>query len=390
MSEINIKGIGIVIDDKIFDKESEDSIHTIVDNLEELGIPLVKFDRIPPKKFYESFSEVSFVLLDWKLLMMENPSQAQKERQYDKNIEFIKSLKNITFAPVFIFSSEAKEDITDKLVPEGIFNEEADYKNHILVETKTDLVDTDTLKEKIQNWFEEHPSVYILKSWEESNRKAKNEAFWELYNSSPSWPKVLWESYERDKVDEKAGIHSIVNKLILSRAFPLEIDKEKIDISGEVEPDELKNVLIGTMYLNKDKIRDPNFVPGDIFKKENEDVYYLNIRPSCDTVVNRSGFDKKLYLVRGEPIDLEELKNYGRYDEKYGLIERNTEVILYGLNNHNFVKFNFNVLKVEKTDTLIKNRITRLIPPYINNVTQKYSSYLGRIGLPRLPDDIFN
>ena len=40
-------GIGMVIDDQVFNQESSDKIIRIVENLESKGFPLAKYDKIP-------------------------------------------------------------------------------------------------------------------------------------------------------------------------------------------------------------------------------------------------------------------------------------------------------------------------------------------------------
>lgn len=387
MSELKINGIGVVVDDKVFKKESDDHIHDIVSNLEDLGVPLVKFDRIPPKRFHKSFAEISFILLDWKLLMMDKPTEEQKKRQYDRNIEFIKSLKEFTFAPIFIFSSEAKEDIIERLVPEEIFDDKADFKNHIFVEKKSDLIDKNSLKVKILNWIEEHPSVYLLKSWEETFSKAKNVTFWDLFERSPSWPKILWNSFEQDLVEESSNLKEILFKQIKSRSEPLVLDKEKIQKDEyEFEVDDIKSVISGTMYLRNELIVDPSMAPGDIFKTGGH--YYLNLRPECDSIRGRC--DGELYLIKGDKLSSGQVKDFldKNFHDKFGLLESDRDCVLFGLEGKDFVKFQFNSIIIMKTDDIVVNRICRLLPPYINNIQQRFVSYMGRIGLPRFPSEI--
>ena len=60
-------GIGMVVDDQVYNKESGDKIIHIVENLESKGFPLVKYADVPNIKEIH-ISKFSFVLLDWELV----------------------------------------------------------------------------------------------------------------------------------------------------------------------------------------------------------------------------------------------------------------------------------------------------------------------------------
>ena len=58
-------GIGMVIDDQVFNMESSDKIIRIVENIESKGFPLVKYNEIPNVSG-ANIAKFSFVLLDCK------------------------------------------------------------------------------------------------------------------------------------------------------------------------------------------------------------------------------------------------------------------------------------------------------------------------------------
>lgn len=391
MSETNIEGIGIIIDDKVFDNESGDSIEDIVKNLEELGIPLVKYDSIPAQRFYNSFSEVSFVLLDWRLLKSPHPSREQIKRQIDRNIKFIKAIKEFTFAPVFIFSSDDKVDIIDALKGAEVYDNE-DYKNHIFVENKSELTDTSAMLAKISNWVESHPSVYLLKTWENAYSNSKNKLFWDLFNRSPEWPRILWENFESESVDESSGMIEILNLLIKSSTPIVNLDKDIICKfnDNEIEEDDIESVITGTMYLSD--YPEDDLIPGDLF--QDDDGLIVNIRPVCDTVIGRKkgdgtdAFDGYIYALRGKEIKKDDLND--RLLKKYGVIvERANEVIIYGMKPYEFIRFDMNNLEKISYDSIKEKRVARLLPPYVTHLQNRYAYYLSRVGFPSLPNFIF-
>lgn len=68
-------GIGMVIDDQVFNQESSDKIIRIVENLESKGFPLVKYNTIPNVSG-ANIAKFSFVLLDWELVSISDEDGA--------------------------------------------------------------------------------------------------------------------------------------------------------------------------------------------------------------------------------------------------------------------------------------------------------------------------
>ena len=59
-----LKGVAVVIDDEVNDSRSD--IANLIKNIEERKIPCVKYSELPDNSVAESFSDVPFIILDWK------------------------------------------------------------------------------------------------------------------------------------------------------------------------------------------------------------------------------------------------------------------------------------------------------------------------------------
>lgn len=228
--------------------------------------------------------------------------------------------------------------------------------------------------------------VIRQKNWENSFSAAKADAFWNLFGKSPVWPKVMWESFTEDSVDPHSNLNDVIYRLVKSRASLTILDEKKINRKKfKVNHDEIKDVIQGMMFLDQKKIPSDEVRPGDIFKKGGD--YYINIRPECDTILKRPTCDGKIYLLKGSKVTSGQFKeNY--YNKKYGIIKSHTNLLLYGLDGKDFVRFNLSEMSIENYAEYSKNRLCRLLPPYINDVQQQFSSYVGRFGLPRIPDRV--
>lgn len=156
----------------------------------------------------------------------------------------------------------------------------------------------------------------------------------------------------------------------------------------EIKPDEIKSVISGIMYVGNEFLDTNDLQPGDIFKIGGD--YYINIRPICDTVISRNGCDGEFYAIKGSQLREKDIKERYIGGHLDSIVERQDEVILYGVDGKDFYRFSFKKVYIKKFIDERDKRKCRLISPYINHVQQKYSSYVGRFGLPRIPSEIIN
>ena len=110
-------GIGVIIDEAIFEEGSTlNGIQKIAQSLRDNHIPLLEYDELPDESINQ-FHGVSFVILDWNL-SGEHPIP---EATINDNIVFIRNLKDVCFAPLFIFSDEEPHDIQVSLEENGLY-----------------------------------------------------------------------------------------------------------------------------------------------------------------------------------------------------------------------------------------------------------------------------
>ena len=391
------RGIAIIIDDKLHSEG--DAINKISQIISAKGIPFCGYSNLKDaSSCIQNFLSVNFVVLDWKLSVPEGVpfNGAIRKANAKYNIEFIKEFQKYCFAPIFIFSAETEDDILDDLFKHGGKELIGDdhSRNFILIKAKVDLIENDNLFKAVDEWVKNNPAIYTLKAWESSFMQSKNETFWHLFNRSPLWPKILWDNYSKDLVDEDINLMDVVNKNITSRTKFIRHEKEVIQgYKGVISKDEIKGVIQGVMYADNKVLSEFDLQPGDIFKIDKN--YYLNLRPICDTVIGRmeangegnQACDGDFYAIRGSKMSANNIND--RYDKSLEMLnERSNEIILYGVDGKDFFQFNFKKSYVFSYTEHKSKRISRLLSPYINNVQQKYSSYIGRFGLPRMPIQI--
>jgi hypothetical protein len=385
------EGIAVVIDDKALPNpaEAQEEIVKIIKKIQTENIPLCIYtDLAEAQKAINNFKSISFLILDWDmqgLLPDEDENIIIKPSQATRVIKFIKEFKKICFCPIFIFSNAGIRDIKSSLIAQNLYFDD-DRKNFIHIQAKKDLVGGKKLFSVMNKWITENPTNYTMKSWENSFLEAKTDTFWHLFSKSPGWPKIMWESFTEDSVDPHSNLNDIIYRLVKSRTSLTLLDKEKVSRRRfSINHEEIKDVIQGIMYLEKNNIPPNEVVPGDIFKKQGN--YYINIRPECDTIIERQGCDGKIYLLKGSKITSQQFKK-NHYNNKYGIIKNQNILLLFGLDGKDFIGFNLKELIIVDFQEYAGNRLCRLLPPYINDVQQQYSSYVGRLGLPRIPNKV--
>lgn len=392
-------GIGMVIDDQVFNQESSDKIIRIVENLESKGFPLAKYDKIPIVS-ESNIAKFSFVLLDWELVSISdeegNPIPLASElvtSTRDSLLQFIKTIIKDCYVPIFIFSNNEVEDIKNILQKNKIDIDNAP----IFIKSKSNIISDGAVKviEVISAWIDKMPSIYVLKVWDNAVERAKIHTFQQLSNTK-YWPLVIWKTAEDDSVDPNEELLDVLTQNIFGQMQPLSIEKEQLFKIDEIKStkDEVLNVL--RVQRLEDCPSKEASMTGDIYKIKRK--YYLNIRPTCDCVGRKEqectncekqncfecSNSNKVYLIKFEALKQQEEKEL--FEHKYGVFkERNNEAILGPLMDNKFYRFKFQDITIKLYSDVKNNKKGRILQPFIRHITERYALYIQRQALPRIP-----
>lgn len=437
-----LKGVGIIIDDQASIAETTEN--RLVQSIMSAGIPMVTYDDIPDVSVIDSLGNISFIILDWdftKLPIGDSEIHLGDElgRELKRTIiSFLKVLLEKVFVPVFVITGQNFGDVKAELEEDKII---CDQKpSRIMLKTKSEVQDYDSLKNSVIQWLKETPSAYALKIWENKAVLAKNQMFLDLYNSSPYWVNVVLKTLKEDSKDNKKVMNHSFNEL-LNNIFVNRMDDglyHEIEISNDCvsEKDEIKKVLQGGRYIiyNEGSLPNISYV-GDLYKKKDQDEYWLNIRAQCDLIRQD---DPILYLIPGKVFDvsriakhprikiskenddsiiiidqetfhIKELDSYnkkarGEFNSKMqrfasmimfnngDIIEKKDHSIIPCIADKLLLEFDFAGFKTKKKTEFETEaaRIGRLIPPYITKVQNAFASYMIRTGLMPTPKELLD
>ena len=223
------KGIAIVIDDEIQNPTA--SINNILKQIKGQSIPLLTYDSIPSEDTIRHFQNLSFLLLDWRLVKKEVSNKEFEAGVHlplhllgyeaTENVDFIKKLKDVCFCPVFIFTDGDTEEIITKLENEGLYKR--NRPNHIFVKSKSEIKGKSKLFKEIEKWVKNNPSVYVLKEWEREYQKSKNKLFAEFQELSPVWPKIMWKNFGDDGANKSLELGELISRNLHTCQWPNEL-----------------------------------------------------------------------------------------------------------------------------------------------------------------------
>ena len=388
-----LSGIGIVIDNKVNDPASGDLIADLMVQIRDAGIPCLVYDKLPTETTRSHFSTAAFILLDWEL--WEKSGGDELERQgIEENIAFLKSLRDVCFAPVFIFSNYGIDGIMDHLREADLLAGD-NARSFILVRHKADLKRPEDksghpLLDAVTGWIEGNPSIYVLSHWKDAVTRSQNQLFWDLYDKDSAWPSILWKTYQGEGEDPEHGLADILLRNLRARLFPLSLNPEIVALSAAQPPDRATTqaVLEASMIVPPERLPESQYGCGDILKDEKGRLF-INVRCDCDCLA-RPGHDPnkvELYLLTAKPmVDEKFLEQF--WDADYGLVQKNATChVLFPIGGK-ALRVRFGDLCQVRVGDLKEHgavRIGRLTPPYITQIRQRFALHLQREGLPRIP-----
>lgn len=381
------KGPVIVVDDKI--ENEDDKIYDIISMLRNNNLVVIKYSNLDDlRKEICNLLHVNFFIIDWNLIKRPKdeplgvtPGDEAEVSSSEDVISIISELKLVSSAPIFILSALNKENIESTLKEANIVRRD---NNYVFVESKQALSDNARLVAQIEKWIKQSPHVYLTKWWQNRILQKNTSIFWELYDTNSNWPSIFYESFKKDGEDPIRGLNDILFQLIKAKTQLDDIDHSSLKTqSQQANGEQIKQLYSQIMYMN-DCIEE--IKPGDIF--ELNGVYYINIRPACDTTKRTNQNKIELYLISGSEISDEEVKQY--YDTNINIIRpKICNEILQFLHGKNFICFQFRDFQIKKYGEMKDHKICRLIPPFITSFQQRFITFLGRYGVPRVPDSIY-
>ena len=387
-----MEGVILFADDHVFDLERiENKLFQKFNSDENFSIlPVNNLNTL--EKAVASISTYKALILDWNFKRdmggdEEDGIEIPDENPYD----FLKTKK--IYSLVYVYSqNEVAQEIKEEL--------KQLYPGKIYFEKKENADKPDTEYKKILdgiNSFEDknkHLTVPFI--WSQAINQSAQTIFAELEQADPDWVKEIYDTAKEDGTEpntEVIGVfQNLLNESVIQNKVLLDALNEPIQANRTATPD--KEILLAKLYNRIYYTKLINGAPlmtGDIFKFS-DDEFAILITPECDMNKKKDSILDFLFFSKDKS---EKFKTKKKKDDSIfnnGVQSRHIlpsfpfETDKYNLSA--LIDFETAFVVKSKTEFEGKRAEFKLNSPYIYQLRQRYLAYIGRVGVPAIPQSL--
>lgn len=407
-----MEGVILFADDHIFDPQRLENKLFLKFNSDGIfsTLPINNLNIL--EKTVSSISTYKALIIDWNFRREIDEEEAEEGVQIpDENpLEFLKSKK--IYSLIYIYSQEEiAQEIKEEL--------EKLYPGKIFFEKKENVDEPEKEYQKIirgiKKFEDQNTHLVVPFVWSQAINQSAQIIFSELEQADPNWIKEIYNTAKKDGAEPNTEVISVFQHLLSEQIVQNEILSKAItglssipDVKVENKDESLAK-LYHRIYYTK---VDPNapLMTGDIFML-NRDTSAILITPECDVeqkcnlgldflIVSKSGFSEYLSKSLTFTIGSSPSKNQSAKIEKLFNQEEIKIHILpsFPFNSDNYkttalLEFQSCYTKLVKSDLINEEgkynyRVYKLNSPYIHQLRQRYLSYVGRVGVPAIPQSL--
>lgn len=390
-----MNGIILYADDDVLNsKSSENKLFQKFNNSTEYSVlPITNLEDL--EKTISCVSTFRALLLDWTF---KKPKEDEDMPDINENpLDFLKS--NKIYSLVYIYSRESLSPQTkDEL--KYIYGD-----GKIFFEQKSGDFDENKEFEKICRGisaFEEaNKHMEIPFVWSQSINKSVQIIFSELEQADSNWVKEIMDTAKNDGAEPCSEVinifHNILNEsLIQDNVLRKSLSEYKPGDAIVSEENTAK--LHRRLFYTKLTANAP-IMTEDIFKFDDNE-YGILITPECDIADKKK--DSYEFLVIKKDLSStyqEEKKNKFKKDSNgTKQIFNNGVISRHILASFPFAEERFNTIALIEFCSAFKNKnkneleacrtLFKLNSPYIHQLRQRFIAFMGRYGVPAIPDSL--
>ncbi|MEZ4908219.1 MAG: hypothetical protein R2771_11415 [Saprospiraceae bacterium] len=405
-----MEGVILFADDAVFNNSFENKLFERLS--QKSNYPVLPVNNLSDfERTTSSISTYGAILLDWEFI---EELEGEKLKKYPDEI----LMSNDFYSLIFIYSQTVIGDETKKKLKDK-FGEKIDFLSKISEEDQLDS-ETDKILRHLQIFADKNKHLNVPYVWSQTMNKSVQKIFYELEKADPYWIKDLYySSYHFDKdgnPKEPPSIDANIQVINLFLNLLSEHLIQDLDLRREIKEFSVENIKSITeveklkslyQYLYYTKLTESDAImTGDIYQLS-DDKYGIIISPECDMnalvkkdkkvellCFEKDDFDSKFYQTfQIGKTDDEKIKRAYNQDNPRGhllpvfpiKLETNESVTA-------FIDFRFSMehFQGKYLEDNIANRTVKINSPYIQQLRQRYLAYVGRVGVPTIPESLRN
>ncbi|HTN68965.1 MAG TPA: hypothetical protein VLZ33_05835 [Dysgonamonadaceae bacterium] len=388
------------IENKLFQKFNNESSYSV--------LPINNLTTL--EKTVVSISTYKAIILDWNFKRIADKDDIDGIHLPDDDpYEFLRSQR--LYSLVYVYSQdEIGQQIQDEL--------QKLYPNKIFFNKKGDIEESDKeyakILKSIQDFEADNKHLNVPFVWSQSINKSAQNIFSELEQADPNWLKEIYTTAQNDGAEPNTEVIEMFNYLLsesiiqdsqLLKAIDKNASAEEVNVEDK---EESLAKLYNRIYYTKLQAGAP-LMTGDIFQFSH-DEYAILFTPECDVNAKKEKALEFLIFNRKQFSDfLENKKKYKKEDfeqikDKEGKLRDLTKEFNNGIMNHHILpsfpfelnKHNDSALIDFESAFIVKAKVDfeekrsdyKLNSPYIYQLRQRYLAYIGRVGVPAIPQSL--
>lgn len=407
-------GVILFADDNIHMDNSSEKL--LYDELKK-EFPVLGVHRLDlAEKAIKSIGAFTAVILDWNFkkdkAALGEPADIKYVSGADDHPD--KLLKYDFYSLVYIYSKDQLEGTAqgDEL--------QQKFGSRIMFRTKEKITDTANEKNKIideiNNWKKENQNLTIPFQWLYAINHSAQKIFSELQGADVNWIKDLFDSALEDGTEPTIEVINLFQNLLAEWLVQDEDLRKCIltyassaPVASPGERGDLKTIgkLFQRIYYTTVPITAP-LMTGDIFNF-GKDCFAILVAPECDI---KNAIGKKLPVeilsFNKDSFYQKAKKTFPKLSEEKKLTPEQKKELFKTFNqnemrSHVLPCFKFDscdmaalidfrgdrmTLPANELNDMKANRICKLNSPFIQQLRQRYLSYIGRVGVPGTPDSL--
>ncbi len=403
-----MEGVILFADDHIFEAgRIENALFQKFNNESSYSVLPIN-NLITLEKTVVSISTYKALILDWNFKRTTDEDDIEGLQIPDDDPhEFLRSQR--LYSLVYVYS---QEDIGQEIQAEL----QQLYPNKIFFNKKGDIGESDKEYAKIlkgiQDFENDNRHLNVPFVWSQSINKSAQKIFSELESSDKFWIKELYYSSVR-KFDKQTGVPTSVEfepsievinlfqnilseRLIQDKILREAIKTYSVENFKETPTTSSITGLYSKLYYTQTLDTD-SVMTGDIYKLA-EDCFGVIISPECDMMklISKNEFiellcftSKSFDTINSFCKTEDEIKR--AYNQEISAVHllpifpfdddtRSTALIDF--------RFSLKLVKAKYLHENVQNRKIKINSPYIQQLRQRYLSYVGRVGVPAIPQSL--
>lgn len=406
-----MEGVILFADDHIFDTERlENKLFQKFNSDGSFSIlPINNLTIL--EKTVVCISTYKALILDWNFdrKLDEEDESEEVTMPYDTPFTFLRD--NKIYSLVYIYSQADIPDNERKqlenLYPGKIFFEKKNSANEPDIEYNKIIAGIKTFEDA-----NKHLALPFV--WSQAINQSAQIIFSELEQADPNWIKEVYNTANKDNAEPNTQVISVFQHLLSEQIIQNTTLLNSISSNVElpeimVNKEESSAKLYHRIYYTRVESSAP-LMTGDIFMLD-QDVAAILITPECDIkqkcklgldflLVKKTSFSE--YLTRALSFTIGE-KPSSKQSEKIEKLFNQEEIKIHVLPSFPFelnqfktsalIDFQSGFVKLKQeeimdTDENYKSRNYKLNSPYIHQLRQRYLAYIGRVGVPAIPQSL--